>query len=143
MRKILFNMVILVLLLVNFPAATEALSQEQVDQYRQKMADSLANTPAVTFYDLLNDPNAYVGKMVKFRAKVVGTNDPAIYLQDNDGNKFVIRASSYYKLKLNQEYEISGIFETIKYVSDGDRAALFTREGAHLPFMDEYSDFYR
>lgn len=102
------------------------------------MQEKLDNTQEVTWYDVKNNEKAYIGKVVKFRAVCVGTNDPAVYLQDADGNKLIILRASYYKLKLDTEYLISAQFNRM-YTPEGETpGAIFSVEDAHLPFMSEY-----
>lgn len=139
MKKIIAVALFLIISLVTVShTAIAAMSLERLEALRIQMREKLDNTPEVTWYDLKNNEMEYVGKVVKFRAVCVGTNDPAAYLQDTDGNKLIIIRTSYYKLKLDTEYLISAQFKRM-YTPEGDTAgAIFSIEDAHLPFMSEY-----
>lgn len=114
------------------------MSLQELEQMRQKMADMLARTPEVTWDDLLNNEEDYRGKIVKFTGVVKGRNDPLAGFHDKDGHVFVVKRTSYYQLLMEQEYTISGRFNKIVTAEDGDKAAMFEFEEAHLPFFSEY-----
>ena len=115
-----------------------AMTQKQLEDRRSQMFDALKHTQEVSWGALSNNENAYVGKVVKFRATCAGTDDPSVYLKDSNGNDFVILKSAYYKLKVGTEYTISAKFKKIVTADDGDKAAMFEYEEAHLPYLSEY-----
>ncbi|WP_094607197.1 hypothetical protein SPSIL_057950 [Sporomusa silvacetica DSM 10669] len=115
-----------------------AMSQSQLENIRQNMSNELANTEEVSYYDLANNPEAYVDKTVKFTGTLIGTDDPRFMLQDGDGNRFVVNVAAFYKLNLNTEYQVSAIFRKMVITSDGKNVAVFTYEKAHLPYLSEY-----
>lgn len=121
-----------------------AMSQGELDQLRNDALYTLNNTPAVTWYDLNNDPDGYANTNVKFKGSCIGFDPDRAYLilQERDGNVFIIKNPIPYRFKLNTEYTISAtFFKMVKNedtTGNGHPVALFNGEQAHLPLMSEY-----
>lgn len=134
MKKIIVLFILVCMLLMSSTAL--AMSQKELNDFRWEAQQTLNSAPSVTWSDLNNDPSAYSGSNIKFKGICVGQQD-SVGFKDGNGNMFVIANPLPYRFKLGTEYTVSATFNKMVSV-DGDTAAVFSIEQAHLPVMSEW-----
>ena len=139
MKKMTALLVAVCMLMI--PMSTSfAMSQKELNNYRNQMADTLNNAPSVTWYDLDSNPSVYETKLVKFKATYIDSGDGYAGFDDGNGNLMMVIAPLAYQFKPGTEYTIAATFKCMRDNADPDksRLACFIYEQAHLPIMSEY-----
>lgn len=116
-----------------------AMTQSELQDYREEAQVMLNDAQEVSWHELNDNQDSYSGQVVKFKGKCVGQQN-SVGFKDNDGNLFVISNPLPYRFKLGTVYTISATFTQMVDDPDGgpDRAAVFSLEQTHLPVMSEY-----
>ncbi|GBG56586.1 hypothetical protein SPFL3102_00398 [Sporomusaceae bacterium FL31] len=113
-----------------------AMSQEQLENQRNRAEARINSVPEISYDDLLANSDAYYGKVVKVSGECFYFKDNVALLGVARGKIFSISIMTY-RFRPDTTYTVVGKFAGVNTTDNGEKWLVILEE-THTPFMSEY-----
>ena len=135
-KRILSLLLVLMVIMSSSAFASTANIEKQRERARQRIAE----TPFVTYSEVMNNFTKWKGKSVHFKAKAAMQDydkNFVVFLEDGDLNKQFLVGLLPYRFKMGEYYTVIGQVKDIEVHNSGRKAIMLLGE-TNYPILSEY-----